>query len=474
MPTPRSAPDRAPPTRSVPLVLLLALAATLTACGAPDGNVDLTVDDEIDMVDGLPVEVDGVPAGESVTVWARLVDAQNRPWTAWGAFEADGQGRVDTAAQVPLAGTWETVDPHGLLWSMRLPDGHHPDPPFALLTEPSHTIEVGADIGGRTATRTTVARQQYDPGVDESDVRDDELVGTLYRPPGDDPAPGVVLFGGSEGGLPAPGLPRALASEGYAVLALAYFGVEHLPAGLEEIPVEYGVDGVEWLATHDAVADAPIAVVGASKGSEYALLVGAASDLVGGVAAALPSGYAWSGLPAFEEQANAEVRSSWTRGGEPVDHLEIGGDARALGAIVDGLRGHPVALDVTYDAGIAAADEDERRAAELPVEEVEGPVLALAAGDDALWPARLADVIEVRAEREGVAERVTRSTAEDAGHLMFDQPGLPTTHMTGMPYVAGIWIDAGGEPSATAAGAREGWAHLTDLLADATSDRSEP
>lgn len=51
-----------------------------------------------------------------------------------------------------------------------------------------------------------------------TEIRDDGLVGVLCARAGDRPAPGVLLLGGSEGGLHERDA-RALAAEGFTVLA---------------------------------------------------------------------------------------------------------------------------------------------------------------------------------------------------------------------------------------------------------------
>ena len=66
------------------------------------------------------------------------------------------------------------------------------------------------------------------------------LVGTLFCPNTSGPHPAVITLGGMGGGLREGGA-EALASEGFAALALAYFGLEGLPRELVEIPLEYGV-----------------------------------------------------------------------------------------------------------------------------------------------------------------------------------------------------------------------------------------
>jgi uncharacterized protein len=75
----------------------------------------------------------------------------------------------------------------------------------------------------------------------------------------------VLVLGGSEGGLPVR-LPEALASRGHPTLAVAYFGLAGLPRTLANIPLEYFVTSLRWLARQPGVDPKRIVVVGASRG----------------------------------------------------------------------------------------------------------------------------------------------------------------------------------------------------------------
>ncbi len=68
-------------------------------------------------------------------------------------------------------------------------------------------------------------------------VEDGRLVANLHRPEGEGPFPALLLVGGSGGGIAwQDTLGALLAQDGFAALALAYFGLEGLPAELERIP----------------------------------------------------------------------------------------------------------------------------------------------------------------------------------------------------------------------------------------------
>jgi hypothetical protein len=69
-------------------------------------------------------------------------------------------------------------------------------------------------------------------------VKEEDLVSTLFCPPTPAPHPAVIALGGVGGGL-REGSAESLAPESFAALTLAYFGVEGLPRELVEIPLEY-------------------------------------------------------------------------------------------------------------------------------------------------------------------------------------------------------------------------------------------
>jgi dienelactone hydrolase len=100
------------------------------------------------------------------------------------------------------------------------------------------------------------------------------LVATLFRPLAPGPHPTVIVLSGSLGGM-LEGSAAVLASQGFAALALAYFGVDPLPSELVEVPLEYFAEAIAWLKTQPAVDPDRIAVMGVSKGGELAVLLGA-------------------------------------------------------------------------------------------------------------------------------------------------------------------------------------------------------
>jgi pimeloyl-ACP methyl ester carboxylesterase len=137
------------------------------------------------------------------------------------------------------------------------------------------------------------------------------------------PFPGVLGLGGSDGGTPEY-FPNLLVPEGFACLAIAYWGTSDTQSTMVEIPLERLERGLRWLIDcSDVMArNGRVAVVGASRGGELALLLATSfPDLVGPVVAYTPSSVVWFGLD-FTQPA-AATRSTWTRHGKPLPHLAV-------------------------------------------------------------------------------------------------------------------------------------------------------
>lgn len=119
------------------------------------------------------------------------------------------------------------------------------------------------------------------------------------------------------------------------------------------------------------MADCKIAVIGMSRGSELALLAGALLEPIGPVVVFAPSGICWAGLGAHGPVGAPAWRFS-------------GNDIPCTGMHPGGLplprpaSKAPVVLRPFYEAFLG--DRDIIRAAEIPVEQVKGPVLMVSGG----------------------------------------------------------------------------------------------
>ena len=229
---------------------VLACGGLLSGCGAALRD-KLSVEPRRARGDeAFVVRLRGLSAGERVVLTAAFDDAFGQEWFSTAVFEADGDGSVDTSERSPVEGSYGVEDPMGLVWSALGPNPY--TPPL-----PASPVRLEARVGDERAG-TEVERFDLAEWAHSEEVREGGLVGRLFSPDGSDAAPGVLVLGGSEGGL-SPFAERQaalLASRGYAALALAYFrgeffepeGAEGLPETLKRVPLEYFGRVVRWAA----------------------------------------------------------------------------------------------------------------------------------------------------------------------------------------------------------------------------------
>jgi dienelactone hydrolase len=359
--------------------------------------------------------------GEHVILLASFGDLSGKEWSSTAAFEADAEGKVDTSRQAPVGGSYEVADPMGLVWSALGPGDFYAPP---LRPGP---VRVTAQAGDGEAS-VKVRRYLLTDHVRSEDIREDGLYGRFFVPAGASSSPGVLVLGGSEGGL-APYVSyeaTLLASHGFAALALAYFTggyfeADPLPKALVDVPLEYFGRAIGWLKERQAVRPDRLGVVGHSRGGELALLLGANySDLKAVVS------YVGSGVATFSPEGE---EAAWT------------------------LRVKPV----PYVKSASEVSEEDLRKAEIPVERTNGPVLLIAAGDDEAWPsARLSEIAQERLKKSDRSYGDEFVVYPDAGHLI-QAPYVPTAPGT---------QQYGGDPRANAKANEDSWRKVLEFLGE--------
>ncbi|BAH40527.1 MAG TPA: hypothetical protein DGD08_04460 [Gemmatimonas aurantiaca] len=188
------------------------------------------------------------------------------------------------------------------------------------------------------------------------------------------PKPLVVAFGGAEGR-------NAWASnhwaaerqkfldEDYAFLAIGYFGSPGTPEHLDRIALEGIYAAIADVARRPDVDGRCIALVGASKGSELALLLASRYPDIDAVAA-IAAGYA-----VFPAHTTTMTTSSFSHHGQSLPFVPL-----PWSATVPLITGN---LRKVFD--IMSADTTAVARALIPVEKIHGPVFLLSATQDEYW-----------------------------------------------------------------------------------------
>jgi dienelactone hydrolase len=409
---------------------LVGVIAAVVAAGGATGcstrhstRATIDVDAVVALADQpVQVRVSGLRDGEPVTVASEATDAEGRRWRGEATFAADGDGAVDLSRSAPVSGSYGGADGMGLFWSMRPPTGD----PDAAWFSPGYPEAAGAyevrltvTVAGRELAARTLTRQWTAPGGTHRilTLGADGAVGVLFLPPpGAVRRAGVLLLGGSEGGVGRRYDAALLASHGHPALALAYFGAPGLPETLRDIPLEYFATAARLLRTQPGADPGGVVVNGYSRGAEAALLLaGSYPDLVKGAVLYAPNDAVSSSFPGGGD--------AWTAGGVPVPRSAI------------------------------------------PVAHVAGPVLAVAGGDDRVWrSAAQAQRIMQRLDDAHVPAAHRAMTYPEAGHGAGSFPYLAAGTSQVSPDT-GFTRTLGGTRAADAAARSDGWPKVLAFLA---------
>jgi dienelactone hydrolase len=341
----------------------------------------------VDTDDGLVVE--GAAPGRPVVVTSR-VNVGGLSWVCRGDYVAGADGVVDTSRDPSVGGDYHGVDPYGLLWSA---DAGRLDLASLRPMRIAVTAVSGDDVADAAYERRWVREV-----VQVSEVGDDGIVGRLHLPAGD-AMPGLVIVGGSDGGLGGPAYAALLANHGVAALSLAYWNHPGLPDSLHDIEVELVGRACAWLRARPGVRDERPSVLGISRGGELAMLAGSLMpERVGSVISLVGSGVVWGAVGTGDDND-----TGWRFAGEPV----------------------PQMYEWEDDPDRGLEDPEMVAAAEIPVERIDGRLLLLTGEDDALWRSTMLSALAVRrADRTGAAERVTHVSYPEAGHFCCAPPGF--------------------------------------------------
>jgi len=297
------------------------------------------------------VRTGGLARNERVLIRAELVDGANELWSSEAEFVANAEGAVDISKQAPVKGFYKEVSAMGLVWSMK-PNGKHVmsyQPPGDLAVQ---VIQFELLRNGQKVASAQLEQCGLADGVQRINI-EGQLRGVLLLPNSSGPHPGVLVLGGSEGGMP---LRKAawLASRGYAALALAYFRYDDLPPLLEGIPLEYFGNALAWMTQRPEISGDHLAVVGTSRGGELALQLGSMFPEIKGVVAYVPANVRFPACC-----GDTRVPYAWTWQGRPLSFV------------------FPRAL----------RDPIATRDAAIDVEQTHGPILLIAGDDDGVWDA---------------------------------------------------------------------------------------
>lgn len=203
--------------------------------------------------------------------------------------------------------------------------------------------------------------------------------------------PLIVGLGGSEGG-------NAWATktwqkqrerfldQGYAMLAVGYFGTPHSPEHLDRISLDGVHAAIEQAARDPRVDGRCIAVIGGSRGAELALLLASHYPDIKAVVAIVP------GSAVFPALTDAMTTAGFSFHDKPLPFVPMTWSATP----------YLFARDLRAAFETMMRDEAAMARAAIPVERIDGPVLFVSAAQDEMWPSKeMADAMMRRLRAHG-------------------------------------------------------------------------
>ena len=221
--------------------------------------------------------------------------------------------------------------------------------------------------GVAAAAGATAYALSGDAPIRRIEVREAGLVGTLFLPGRLTGRPAVVSLAGAMGGLfEAPA--EALAKAGFPALALATHNAESRPAKLRLQPVEYVIDGVEWLRRQVKPNGDLVALRGWSRGGELALLAASLSPSVNAVLAYAPRCYVGREQDKPNNFNDPDAVSAFAWQGQPVEGVPLPEEMRINrlkpsledlhGIAVERIAGPVMFVSGSADTGLSGTTAD--------------------------------------------------------------------------------------------------------------------
>ncbi|MBN2026454.1 MAG: acyl-CoA thioesterase/BAAT N-terminal domain-containing protein [Actinobacteria bacterium] len=410
--------------------------------------------------EALQIRLTGFKPRQRVTLRASLLDDGGGMWESHAVFTCGTEGGLDLSQAKPVSGTYREADAMGLFWSMTPRDKKDAGAYVKVNADPKQ-VAFTAEADGYTMLSKEIERFYTAPGVERIPVDEDGIIGTYFKPQAEGPHPAVIVMHGTANRI-MEDRGSLLASRGYAVLSLLYFGGEGLPGEYIRIPVEYFETCIDWLSARPEVKEGGVALIGVSRGGEGALVVASRLHKVNAVVSISGGGVVFEGLHKNPREGGPETPWTWRGDDVPFAQRKDSFSFTAR-AIWSGMSKKPLSTLSTYIEGMK--DAEAVKAATIEVEKIEGSVLLVSGREDRVWPSsELSRIALARLEKNDHPFPCKHLDYDGAGHVVF-LPYQPTT--VGYTRVfSGMALDFGGNPGANARASVDSWEKMLRFLAD--------
>jgi len=302
--------------------------------------------------------------------WAKDVPFESSAW-----FTADAMGNLDLSRQKPDSGSYDFVDSMGLIVSVKSQDPKVMEKITRNISvNECLVIDIFVEFEEDRASARLV-RLFKTPEI-QSERITDEFVGEFFY--SDNPQNKTILWlGGSGSNMAINSLVCApLASRGFNVLAVPFFGEKGLPERLSRIPLEYFEKVFAWLAKHPLTAGKEFGILGMSKGAEAALVLASRYPFIHRMVLWAPHAYCFQGI-AYKNE------SSWTYEGKDLPYIELKNLWVLENMLSCMIKNEPFGFTHTFKKGLARAKNKE--SARIKLENAQADLLMVTGKDCGMW-----------------------------------------------------------------------------------------
>jgi pimeloyl-ACP methyl ester carboxylesterase len=371
----------------------------------------------------VSIKVYDLPPSARVAMGASLVFpwAKNVRYESSAVFEADANGNLDLSTQKPISGSYDSMDSMGLLLSLRRVCGKFKKVLENISVNDNLIIDITTECG-QDCARVQLERLFMSPEVKSLKIND-EFVGELFYSENNSNKTIVFLGGSSNKELCTIVPPSALlASHGFNVLALAFFGTKGLNSALAEIPLEYFEKVFAWLAKSPITRCKEVYVYCGSIGGILGLELASRYPVITKVVASNPLAWIIQGL-------SFKRASLLTQGGKSLPFIKF-----SLGAFFSSLihcfmKNEPFGFAYTYRKSLAKAGNKEQ--ARIKLENSNADILLFGGQKDGWWDTHESclKLMEVLAERN-YQHAYEYVTYEYGGHACYPPFIIPVEELS--------------------------------------------
>lgn len=221
--------------------------------------------------------------------------------------------------------------------------------------------------------------------------------------------PLLVYFGGSEGGnsMTKPHNVKErqqYINQGYAMLAVGYFGMEGIPEALDRISLNTIYEEIVLTLNRSSIKSNCVAVIGGSKGAELVLSLASKYPRISSVVSLSGGNVGFAGPSLFADGKTA----SFMFDDKPLPFVPF--TSKMLPSLLVG--------DFRRASEIALMDTETVEKAIIKVEDINGPILLISGEKDQVWPSKeMSDEVINRLKAKGFTQPYKHIIVPDGDHF---------------------------------------------------------